>query len=63
MHSPFAGKLPESRLYGQVDKFRVADHPGVSPQVGLIVLLAEATDGSAPRPEVAGLQTDGGIRG
>jgi transaldolase len=43
--------------------FPFADHPGVSPQVGLIVLLAETLAGSAPHPEMAGLQRDGCIRG
>src|ERR1700704_3471006 len=42
---------------------RVTDHPGVSPQVGLIVLLAETVAGSAPHPEMAGLQRDGCIGG
>ena len=42
---------------------RFADYPGVSPQLGLKVLLAETVAGSAPHPEVAGLRRDGCIRG
>jgi hypothetical protein len=43
--------------------WRVADHPGVSPQVGLIVLMVETVVESAPHPEMAGLQRVGYIRG
>ena len=55
-----SGRCP---VRAQGSKVRFADHAGVSPQVGLIVLLAETVAGSAPHPEMAGLQRDGCIRG